>query len=419
MFHMDMTSSTKTDRAQANPVLRNLQYSPIKEQDEQYIVLWDPSGLSREKLVLPLNYFFVVQHLDGHHSLDQIGALYLNRFGEFLLPDKLRRLVADLEAKLFLEGPATDAAKEARRTAFRQAPVRQAVHAGKSYEAEGFKLRRQIESFYQSKEGPEQKPSLNKGKRIKGLVAPAYEVKQAGPIYAWAYKELNEAESPDLFVLLAPCHAGMDSLFALTDKDFDTPLGTIPANKSILDYLKRHGGEFFADDAAHEQEHALEFQLPFLLDAVGKQKASTIVPILCGFSARDLEEQTVRTGIDRLVDLLRHAFAQAGAEPCLIASADLAHIGMRYGDAAPPTDFSFHRCMQQDLAMLKFVEELKPEEFASFIQREGDSRRITGFSSIYTLLRLMTAEAGQVLRYDRGITDQYNSTVTYASMVFF
>jgi AmmeMemoRadiSam system protein B len=211
----------------------------------------------------------------------------------------------------------------------------------------------------------------------------------------------------------------MDSLFALTDKDFDTPLGTIPANKPILDYLKRHGGEFFADDVAHEQEHALEFQLPFLLDAVGKQKASTIVPILCGFSARDLEEQTVRTGIDRLVDFLRHAFAQAGAEPCLIASADLAHIGMRYGDAAPPTDFSFHRCMQQDLAMLKFVEELKPEEFASFIQKEGDSRRITGFSSIYTLLRLITAETGQVLRYDRGITDQYNSTVTYASMVFF
>ena len=26
---------------------------------------------------------------------------------------------------------------------------------------------------------------------------------------------------------------------------------------------------------------------------------------------------------------------------------------------------------------------------------------------------------GQVLRYDRGITDQFNSTVTYASMAFF
>jgi hypothetical protein len=46
-------------------------------------------------------------------------------------------------------------------------------------------------------------------------------------------------------------------------------------------------------------------------------------------------------------------------------------------------------------------------------------RRISGFSPIYSLLRLSQAEKGQVLRYDRGITDQYNSTVTYASMAFF
>ena len=69
--------------------------------------------------------------------------------------------------------------------------------------------------------------------------------------------------------------------------------------------------------------------------------------------------------------------------------------------------------------MLKHVEERRPEEFASFIQRERDERRIAGFSPIYTLLRLIEAEQGQVLRYDRGITDQYNSTVTYASMAFF
>ena len=89
---------------------------------------------------------------------------------------------------------------------------------------------------------------------------------------------------------------------------------------------------------------------------------------------------------------------------------------MRYGDNAPPTDFSFHRSMQYDMEMLKFVEELKAEEFAGYIQKEKDQRRISGFSPIYSLLRLIQAEKGQVLRYDRGMTDQYNSTVTYASM---
>ncbi|HMS82317.1 MAG TPA: MEMO1 family protein, partial [Nitrospira sp.] len=95
------------------------------------------------------------------------------------------------------------------------------------------------------------------------------------------------------------------------------------------------------------------------------------------------------------------------------------HLGLRYGDPAPPTDFSFHRSMQRDLEMLKHAEDLKPEEFAAYIQRENDQRRISGFSPIYCLLRLIQAEKGQVLRYDRGITDQYNSTATYASMAFF
>ena len=80
----------------------------------------------------------------------------------------------------------------------------------------------------------------------------------------------------------------------------------------------------------------------------------------------------------------------------MIAAGDLAHLGMRYGDSsAPPTDFSFHRSMQYDLEMLKFVEELKAEEFAGYIQKEKDQRRISGFSPIYSLLRLIQAEHGR------------------------
>src|SRR5919107_229209 len=105
-----MTTDTAKD-PQQYPVLRNLQFSPIKEGEDQYVVLWDPSGLSKEKLVLPLNYFFIVQHFDGGHSLQDIGTLYLKRFGEFLMPGKVEQLIGDLEAKLFLEGERTETAK--------------------------------------------------------------------------------------------------------------------------------------------------------------------------------------------------------------------------------------------------------------------------------------------------------------------
>jgi MEMO1 family protein len=413
-----MTTATTRDPKQY-PVLRNLQFSPIKEGEEQFIVLWDPIGLSKEKLVLPLSYFFIIQHFDGEHSLEEIGGLYLKRFGEFLMPNKVEQLVADLDQKLFLEGERTEVAKQQARNLYRQSPLRPAAFAGRSYEADGAKLTKQIEGFFTSKEGPDFKPSEHSGKKIKGLVAPTYDLKQAGPIYAWAYKELQEAAQPDLYVVLGTAYAGLDNLFAVTDKDFETPLGLVRSDQAILSKIRGRFPMVFDEDLCHQAEHAIEFQLPFLHHVVGAKKPFTIVPILCSFQALSLSDQQVRQSVEIFLSGLRDILTGSGRDFCVIAAAELAHLGMRYGDKEPPTDFSFHRSMQHDLEMLKPVEECKPDEFANYIIKENDQRRISGFSPIYSLLRLIQAEKGQVLRYDRAITDQYNSTVTYASMVFF
>ena len=413
-----MTTPTTKDPREY-PVLRNLQFSPIKEGEEQYIVLWDPSGLSKDKLVLPLNYFFIIQHLDGEHSLQEIGGLYLKRFGEFLMPNKIEQLVDDLDQKLFLEGERAETAKQQARDLYHQSPLRPAAFAGRSYEADGAKLMKQIEGFFTSKEGPDFKPSEHRGKKMKGLIAPTYDLKQAGPVYAWAYKELQEAAHPDLYVVIGTAYAGLDNLFAVTDKDFETPLGVVRSDQAVLSKIKERFPIVFAEDLCHQTEHAIEFQLPFLQYVVGTKKPVTIVPILCLFSALSFSDQHVRQSVETFLGGLRDILTNSGRDYCVIAAAELAHLGMRYGDKEPPTDFSFHRSMQHDLEMLKPVEERKPVEFANYIIKENDQRRVSGFSSIYSLLRLIEAESGQVLRYDRGITDQYNSTVTYASMAFF
>lgn len=413
-----MTTSTAKD-PKLYPILRNLQFSPIKQGEDQLMVLWDPSGLSKEKLVLPLNYFFIVQHFDGEHSLLEIGAIYLKQFGEFLVPSKIEQLVEDLDQKLFLEGARADSARLRVRTEYREAPLRKAAFAGRSYEADEAKLKKQIDGFFTSEEGPDFKPSDNHGKSIKGLVAPTYDLKQAGPVYAWAYKELQEAQQPDVYVVIGTANAGLDNLFAVTDKDFETPLGCVRTDQPIVSQLRERIPSVFEEDVCHQAEHGIEFQLLFLQQIVGAKKPFTIVPILTSFSAVSLRDATVRQAVEQFLTGLRTVLNEAGRSYCVIAGAELAHLGMRYGDKAPPTDFSFHRAMQQDLEMLKPVEELKPEEFAAYIQKESDQRRISGFSPIYSLLRLIQAETGQVLRYDRGITDQFNSTVTYASMAFF
>ena len=415
-----MTESIQS--ARPFPLLRNLQFSPLKEGDEQYVLLWDPSGLSTEKLIVPSSYFYLLQFFDGEHSLEQVAAEYLRKFGEFLVPDRLHRLVSDLDDKLFLEGERVDAVRQAALAAYRNAPARKTAFAGKSYEADPDKLMAQIKGCFSSKEGPERKDSEHKGQPIKGLVAPHYEIKDAGPIYAWAYKELQEAQAPDLFVILGTCHAGLQNGYAVTGKDFEMPFGVVKTDRAIIDRLKATAGFCFDDELAHRNEHTIEFQLPFLQFASGLAKPITIVPVLCTFPPAtffDPKLHDLRERVETCLKALQDALAVAGRPACIIAGAELAHIGMRYGDSSPPTDFSFHRCMQQDLTMLKHAEEVDADAFAQFIAKEGDNRRISGFAAIYTLLKLIGGGKGQVLRYDRGITDQFNSTVTYASMAFF
>jgi hypothetical protein len=373
-------------------------------------------------LIVPLSYFYLLQFFDGEHSLEQIAAEYLRKFGEFLVPDRLQRLVGDLEDKLFLEGERVDAARQAALAAYRTLPVRQAAFAGRSYEADPAKLRAQLKSCFTSKEGPERKDSEHKGQPIKGLVAPHYPISEAGPIYAWAYKELQEAQSPDCFVIFGTCQAGLEQGFAVTDKDFEMPLGTVKTDSAIVDALRERAGRYFEEELAHKHEHSIEFQLPFLQQGVGKVKPITIVPILCAFPAACLFDPAMRELRDRVqgfLAILKEVVAASEKSVCFVASAELAHIGMRYGDSKPPTDFSFHRCMQTDMAMLKHAEEVNAEEFAKFIAKEGDGRRISGFAAIYSVLNLIGQGKGEVLRYDRGITDQFNSTVTYASMAFY
>ncbi len=405
------------------PAIRNIQYSPMKQGEEHYIVLWDPSGLSSEKLIIPLNFFYLFQFLDGEHSLEQIGVEYLKKYGEFLMPDKLERLIADLDDRLFLEGERYEAANARALKAYREAPTRKPCFAGKSYEADPQKLWEQLAGFFTSKEGPSPDPSDHQGKLIKGLVVPNYEVNVAGPIYAWAYKELREAEAPDVYLVFGTAHAGLSEPVTVTDKDFESPLGIVPVNRPLMEALRaKGGGALFVDELRHQTEHSIEFQLPFLQETVGGRQPISLVPVLSAFPPGCLVDPALKDFADRVeqvVSLFKEAIAASGQRVCVIASANLAHIGLRYGDNKAPTDFSFHRCMQSDLEMLKHVENVDAQGFAEFLLKEQDQRHVLGFSAIYLLLRLIEAEKGEVLRYDREIVDQFNSTITYTSTAFF
>ena len=410
------------------PKLRNLEFFPVREGETQSVGLRDPEGISDGILFLPPNIFYLVQFLDGQHTRNQIAGEYLKRFGEILMPQWVDKFIADLDEKLFLEDERFEAAKGALLASFRAQPTRPAMFAGKSYEAEPERLKQQLDGFFRPKEGPGSTPSEHAGQALKAIVAPNVEINQAGPIYAWAYKEVREARTPDVFVILGTARGVIETLFACTDKDFETPLGLVRTDRVFLRLFRAHGGEvFFQDELAHRKDHAIEFQTVFLQHVLGAAKPITIVPVLCSFSHLhfshpNLLAQGQRVG--QFLEAFRKTLAAFGKEVCFVVSGDLAHIGMRYGDPKPPTDFSFHKTMQADLAMLNHAENGDPDAFLQFIQKEDDARRIGLLPPLYTMLKLVGdpsggAPKGSVLRYDRATVDQYNSTVTFAAMAFY
>src|SRR5262249_28024387 len=120
---------------------------------------------------------------------------------------------------------------------------------------------------------------------VSAVIAPHIDFHRGGPAYAWAYRELAERCPADLFVIFGTCHAGMAEPFALTRKDWETPLGPVHVDQPFVDAVEaRSGVSCFRSESAHRTEHSIEFQAVFLQYLFGGRRDFTIVPALTSFA---------------------------------------------------------------------------------------------------------------------------------------
>jgi AmmeMemoRadiSam system protein B len=153
----------------------------------------------------------------------------------------------------------------------------------------------------------------------------------------------------------------------------------------------------------------------------GEQREFEILPILCGsFHELLMEKQSPHSvkEFQNFVDVLRDLLDQSGDRVCFIAGADLSHIGLRFGDPRPPDATELCGLEQEDRGKLEAISKLDKEGFWESIRKDGDRRRVCGFPCIYTLLSLLPACSGKLLRYDQMNDRNTGSAVSYASLVF-
>ncbi len=147
-------------------------------------------------------------------------------------------------------------------------------------------LERSVELYLQ------QAPVEPLSKRPKAMIVPHAGYIYSAPVAASAYKLLQPfADKISQVVLLGPSHrVPFTGIASSSAEAFDTPLGAIPLNRSTIDRVNQL--PFVVPyDEAHQQEHSLEVQLPFLQKVLSN---FTLVPlVICQASDEQVEPQKI------------------------------------------------------------------------------------------------------------------------------
>lgn len=370
-------------------------------------------------MLLSEDLAYLLQFMDGSHSALDLRAAYMRRFGSFLFEEQLAQLLRMLDEQLLLDNERFARYRREIEEAFRRAPVRESAHAGQSYPADPEELRQQLGSYYQGAKSssPAYEGAAPGG--VKGCVVPHIDLRAGGRTYGHAYRWLAAAGPADLYVVLGTCHGPLPSFCAGTRKHFNTPFGLARTDQSFMDALARQWGEdLYLGELAHRSEHTIEFQVIFLQHLFGAEVHTA--PLLFAFSPADvLAENDSGKRIREFAEALRAVSQAFAGRLIMVASADLSHVGPRYGDPWSVDRNRLAVVRQHDQELLKFVIEGNAEAMVQTLASFGDRFRVCGFPPIYTMLKAMDVQGGVVLDHRHAYMDESGSVVTFAAVVLF
>ena len=247
--------------------------------------------------------------------------------------------------------------------------IRKPVWAGQFYEADKARLSAEIDGFL-SAAAP-----AAVGGDIFALIVPHAGYVYSGRTAAFGYK-LVLGKKYETVVILGPSHkVGFEGASIWPDGGFETPLGLAEVDDAAARALAGSTGFVFVREA-HEEEHSIEVQVPFVQKSLPRAK---IVPIVLGLPS----ETTVRRLAAGLADLAKKR------KILIIASTDMSHfLDKKAANAL-------------DRSTIEMVAGLTTGPLLRELRRPGENRMCGGAAVLAALLSAQKAgqPAVSILKY--------------------
>lgn len=379
------------------------------------VAIHDEAGYADEPVSLPIDDVQWLAMLDGSVTAQDLAAVAAHQRRSFDI-DRFIGIVAMLDAERLLDSPTFQKEKERIEAEFAAARMRPAAFKGMSYPEEPDQLAKMLDAILEAAPDdsiPAEAPVA--------IVAPHIDFRVGGDSYGPAYKALSRSDA-ETFIVFGTSHQMSYDSFMISRKDYDTPLGPLPADREFIEsFLGRLPFGLASNDIAHRREHSIEFQAVFIRH-IFRDRPVRIVPILAGSLFEYVEFGNGRAADDERLTILYSALAETaqtlGRRVCYIAGADMSHVGRKFGDDTDARGLLPHARNIDSLALAQAMK-ANADGFLEIIAENRNRYRVCGVAPIYALIRTARPEQGLLLAHDTWDEVERGSAVTFASMAFY
>jgi len=277
--------------------------------------------------------------------------------------------------------------------------LRKPAVAGSFYAGDLKSLNTQIENCFLHKIGPGEIPQTNPKRKnnIMGLVSPHAGYMYSGPVAANGFYKIVLDGKPDTIIILGPNHRGFgEDVSIMAEGKWETPLGELEIDTEIAEDILKNSKIIKNDKKAHQYEHSIEVQLPFIQYIFGKD--IKIVPICMTRQDIDTDIEIAKSICSSVVD----------KNILIIASSDFTHYETQeYAENV-------------DKEAINAILEFNPKKLYDMIYHQNLT--MCGPGSITVMLiacETLGAKKAELIKYATSgdITGMYDQVVGYASLI--